>query len=136
MASGLARFCVPAFVLASGLILFQSRSARPMSMRTFLALRSKRVLVPWLFWTPVFLLLDWRYGQVGSLGPWLAFGPGHLYFLVLIAQLYVVFLFVPRDLRPLRWFALGAVVLQLALMTWRTYARLPSGVWVEHLFES
>jgi membrane-bound acyltransferase YfiQ involved in biofilm formation len=89
------------------------------------------VLLPWACCVPLFLALGVWQGdpplQSLDVGKWLALGPGHLYFLVLIAQLYVVFLALPRGVVPLRWATGGLVVLQLGLMAWRTYGPLPGG---------
>ncbi|HLG73081.1 MAG TPA: acyltransferase [Chloroflexota bacterium] len=127
-ASGLARFCVPAFVFASGFVLMHTYADRRRDPGAFLRRRWARVLVPWAWCVPLFLLLDVRRGDppltAVGIGRWLAYGPGHLYFLVLMAQLYVVFLLLPRG-RKLGWAALGLVLVQLALTAWRTYGRLP-----------
>jgi peptidoglycan/LPS O-acetylase OafA/YrhL len=125
--SGLARCCVPAFVFASGFALQRSMAGREIQAGAFLRKRMRRILLPWVACVPLFLWLDWRDGHVGPIGQWLAYGPGHLYFLLLAAQLSVVFVLVPRDARRLRWFAIGAVAVQLALGAWRTYAPLPGG---------
>lgn len=129
--SGLARFCVPAFVFASGFALFHTYGDRRVHTAEFLKRRWLRVLLPWLSCVPLFLVLDWQRGDTGedpaSVGRWLAFGPGHLYFLILVAQLYLVFLVLPRDTRRLRWAAAALVAAQLGLMAWRTYGPLPGG---------
>lgn len=128
--SSLARFCVPAFVFASGFALQRSSAGRAMDRGAFLGKRVRRILLPWAACVPLFLWVDSRAGPVGTLWQWLAFGPGHLYFLLLTAQLSVVFVFMPRDARRLRWFALAAVAVQLGLSAWRTYAALPASGWL------
>lgn len=129
--SGLARFCVPAFVFASGFVLFHSYQERALQAKAFLKRRWLRVLLPWTCCVPLFLALDALQGdpslQPGAVGTWLAYGPGHLYFLILIAQLYLLFLVLPRNPVRLRWATAGLVLLQVALMAWRTYGALPAG---------
>jgi peptidoglycan/LPS O-acetylase OafA/YrhL len=124
-ASELARFCVPAFVFASGFLLFHSYGQRPFKRAEFLKRRWLRVLLPWACCVPLFLLLDAGRGDPAlrpdAVGGWLASGPGHLYFLLLVAQLYLLFLVLPRDHVRLRWVTAGLVALQLGLMAWRSY---------------
>lgn len=126
----LSRFCVPAFVFASGLALTLAR-AREAGARAFAARRWSRVAVPWLVWVPVFALLGAWTGQIpwswAGAGSWLAYGGGHLYFLVLIAQLYAVFLFMPRSRRGLVLFGAVAIGFQVALGVYRTYLPQPQG---------
>ena len=123
----LARFCVPAFVFASGFLLAHVGQDRAIQLGPWLRRRWLRILGPWLCWTPVFLLADSLSGGTGPLGPWLAFGPGHLYFLLLMAQLSLLFPALPRHARRLGYWTAAAVALQLALMVWRTYGTLPGG---------
>ncbi|MGH7776356.1 MAG: acyltransferase [Candidatus Dormibacterales bacterium] len=120
-----ARFCVPAFVLMSGIVLQRAYGGRPRRPALFLRRRWLRVLVPWLVWTPVFYALAVATGGLpaapGALLRWAALGAGHLYFLVLIAQLYLVMLVMPRGRRGLAAFAAAAVAAQLALGWLHTY---------------
>jgi len=130
----LARCAVPAFVLASGLAL-RARSAGTQSTRgsaqSFLARRWRRTLVPWVMWAPVFVAVGLSSGSLAlspeRLGPWLAYGGGHLYFLLLMAQLYLVFLCLPRGRRALAVAAAAAVALQVALGALHTYGPAPVG---------
>ena len=131
LAIGLARFSVPAFVFASGLALYRSQGARPKDPRAFLTRRWSRTLVPWLVWVPAYLALDlWQ----GLLAPahvrdWLLSGGGHLYFLLLVAQLYLVLLFLPRSRRGLYAFAAAATILQLALDAAHAHGPLDGDRW-------
>jgi len=126
----LARFSVPAFVLASGFALRRAYG-RPDDAGGYLRRRALRTLVPWLAWVPVYAALDLVFGKVAAnphdLAVWLAYGPGHLYFLVLIAQLAVLLPFLPSGRGRLMAVAAALVLLQLALGALRTYAPLPSG---------
>jgi surface polysaccharide O-acyltransferase-like enzyme len=119
-----ARFSVPSFVFLSGLVLYRS-SCRPADRGRFLRRRWSRVLLPWLLWIPVFLAVDVWQGQVSTqaeqVGDWLASGPGLLYFLFAIAQLYLLLLILPRSRKWLLAFALAALALQLGLGLLHTY---------------
>lgn len=127
-ATALARFCVPALILASGFALHHAYG-RPADARAFLSRRVLRTLVPWLAWVPVYAAVDLAFGKVSldprSLVVWLAYGPGHLYFLVLVVQLAVLLPFLPVDRLRLAAVAAAALALQLALDTVRTYGSLP-----------
>jgi len=126
----LARFCVPAFLLASGLALSRAGARRP-DAGTFLGRRALRTLAPWLAWMPVFAVLDVVTGKVAAtprdLLVWLAYGPGHLYFLLLVAQLSLLVPLLPSRRGRLAALAAAAVALQLVLGALRTHAPLPSG---------
>jgi surface polysaccharide O-acyltransferase-like enzyme len=129
--SSLARFCVPAFVFASGFALFHAYRGRRLAPGAFLRKRWLRTLLPWACCAPLFLALDfWRRDpapEAEAVGRWLLQGGGHLYFLLLIAQLYLVFVLLTRVGPRLAWTAAGLVALQLALMAWRSYAPAPPG---------
>src|SRR5262249_5849908 len=97
---GVARFSVPTFVVLSGLVLYRGHGGRRRLPLSFIRRRLSRVVVPWLCWAPVFIVAALAEGKldadVGAVLRNLVLGPGHLYFLVLIAQLYVVMLVAPR----------------------------------------
>lgn len=124
--SELARFCVPAFVFASGFLLFHAYGQRPFRRGEFLKRRWLRVLLPWSCCVPLFMALDARQGDLSiapyAVGHWLASGPGHLYFLLLIAQLYLLFLALPRETNRLRIATAVLVALQLVLMAWHSHS--------------
>lgn len=121
---GLARFSVPAFVVLSGLVLYRGHQGRPRWPLAFIQRRLLRVVVPWLCWAPVFVAAAVVEGKldadVGAVLRNLVLGPGHLYFLVLIAQLYLVMLVAPRPGRPLLLFTIAALGLQLGFEVART----------------
>lgn len=126
---GLARFSVPAFVLLSGIVLGRSQRRNPDTL-AFLHKRTARVLVPWACAIPLFAFIAWRAGAVHdftSLVGWALSGPGHLYFLVLMAQLYMVFLVLPVSQRGLAMFTCLAMAAQLGLMWLHTYGPDMSG---------
>jgi surface polysaccharide O-acyltransferase-like enzyme len=119
-----ARFSVPAFLVASGLVVYRAygRPDRPVS---FLRRRWTRVLLPWLLWVPVYIGFYLVVGEV-TVSPkpvvdWLASGPGLLYFLLLIAQFYLLLLVMPRSRVGLALFAAGAFAVQLPLDWLHTY---------------
>lgn len=120
------RFCVPAFVLLSGLLLgIRGAPPRP---GPFLRRRLRRTLLPFAVWTPVYLAIGlWLTGDIepGGIRSWLGGGAGHLYFLLLIPQLYVAYLLWPRRLTPTLRLAVAAMALQLALGGLRLAAPMP-----------
>jgi surface polysaccharide O-acyltransferase-like enzyme len=139
----LARFCVPAFVLLTGLVLGFRYTGRRLG-GAFLLRRARRSLVPWLIWAPIFCIADlvWigTLSPTGSsLGSFLSGGAGHLYFLILVPQLYVLLLFWPVRRRPLLLLTAGAMLLQVGLSLVRLYVPLGSGVvaslMLDHGFE-
>jgi surface polysaccharide O-acyltransferase-like enzyme len=139
----LARFAVPAFVLLAGLVLGFRYGGERLGA-AFLLRRARRSLLPWVIWAPVFCVADilWVGGVSGSWGSVASFfsgGAGHLYFLVLVPQLYVVLLLWPRRGRALAWATGAAVAVQLALCLVRLYAPIPGGalhaVMLDHGFE-
>ena len=129
-AIALARFCVPALVLASGFALHRAYG-RPPDAGAFLRRRALRTVVPWLAWVPVYAAVDLLYGKLSAaprdLAVWLAYGPGHLYFLILVAQLALLLPFLPVRRGRLALLTAAALALQLVLGGLRSYGPLPSG---------
>jgi probable poly-beta-1,6-N-acetyl-D-glucosamine export protein len=132
-AAEFARFCVPAFIFCSGLLLYRAYG-RPDEPARFLRRRWLRTLLPWVAWIPVLALNDFLNGGLQAdardLRVWLAFGPGHLYFLFLVAQLYLLLLVLPRSRRGLVAFTSVALALQLTLDVLHTYGPPGPGFWV------
>lgn len=98
------RYAVPIFILLSGLVLYYSDMNKDkFSLITFYIKRVNKVFIPYLVWTLIFLIYNNRhelgkiYFSVGSflsdLGRNLLFGTGyyHLYFIVIILQLYLIY---------------------------------------------
>lgn len=124
------RFSVPVFVVLSGLLVGRQRveaSERGAYMRR----RLRRSLVPLVAWAPVYLAAGlWVTGSirpsVSAIGDWIEGGAGHLYFLALIPQLYLVGLMWPRQ-HP--WvIAAVAMAIQEALDLARLFVPVPGGV--------
>jgi surface polysaccharide O-acyltransferase-like enzyme len=121
------RFCVPAFVVLSGLLLGLRDGARERP-GAFLRRRLRRTLLPFLVWAPVYCAAGlWLTGDIagGAVGGWLLGGAGHLYFLLLVPQLYLAYLVWPRRLETTLWLAAGALALQLALGALRLAGPMP-----------
>jgi probable poly-beta-1,6-N-acetyl-D-glucosamine export protein len=139
----LARFAVPAFVMLTGLVLgFRYGDQRLGG--AFLLRRARRSLLPWLIWAPIFCVADilWVGGVTPSwsgLAAYVSGGAGHLYFLILVPQLYVLLLAWPARRRPLALVTAGALALQVALSVVRLYVPMGSGaahqLMLDHGFE-
>jgi len=126
-----ARFCVPAFVVLTGLVLAYRYGEQRLG-RDFLLRRARRSLVPFLIWAPVFCAVDvFLTGAVGmswhAVGDWFAGGAGHLYFLILVPQLYLLMLLWPTRRRAATILTAGAVLFQLTLCALRLYVPMPNG---------
>jgi peptidoglycan/LPS O-acetylase OafA/YrhL len=138
----LARVAVPLFVVLSGFLMTYGAQDRT-PWRTFATRRLARTLVPWLGWTPVYAAAGlFLTGEVPrslpGIGGWLSLGAGHLWFLVLVPQLYLLFLVWPRRARGLALAAALGLVVQTGLCVYRLYAPatdLLNGVFLDHGFE-
>lgn len=99
------RFAVPIFILISGLLLFASNTEYKgvKGYFTFLSRRLKKVFIPYLIWSFIYIIYNLR-NDLGSI--WLDKGAfllesakkllygsahAHLYFVVIIIQLYLLF---------------------------------------------
>ena len=121
-----ARFCVPAFVILTGTVLAYRYTGRPLGSR-FAQRRLARTLLPWLVWVPIYVVFDVMSGQLQPQAThvlaFLVQGAGHLWFLLLVPQFYLLFAVWPRRHR---WsVAGGALLLQTALCLIRLYVQLP-----------
>jgi len=127
------RFSVPAFMLLTGILLAYQYTGRPLGLQ-FMRRRAARTLIPWLAWVPVFLVFDLLTGTLRATPAAVSYqfgtGFGHLWYLLLIPQMYVVFAFWPR-----RWswsIAAGAMAVQTTLCIVRVFTVFPNG-WQEQL---
>lgn len=122
-----ARVSVPLFVVLSGMLLAH-RHRRVTNPASFWAKRLGRTLLPWLVWAGVYFAL--AVGLQGmSANPrstwgWWAGGAGHLYFLLLIPQLYLLYLIWPRGRRSSVVAAVVAMGVQLAFQLARVRLQL------------
>ena len=87
----LARFAVPLFILLSGMSLGFSRTN--VSYKSFIKSRCVKILAPYLFWSVVYWFLYHRGESVSSFVKSLFFGSSapHMYFIVIIFQLYLLY---------------------------------------------
>ncbi len=119
----LSRSGVSVFVLLSGVLLGYSNSRRR-PVLDFLKHRFWRIGLPWLVWAAawaaVFLFATNVWLGVPLPTPWhvadaLLYGPGYLYFLVLLGQLTLLAAVYPTKQSTRVWLAVAAAVWQLAL---------------------
>ena len=132
----LSRFAVPAFMLLTGVLLSYQYGDRDFLAADFLRRRFSRSLIPWLAWAPVYTVFGWflttdPLHSVTGVVNFLDYGAGHLWFLLLIPQMYLAFLVWPR--RNLWWWAAAAMALQTILCVYRLYGPMPIGA-VEQFF--
>lgn len=87
----LVRYAVPLFVLLSGLTLGFSKSSD--SPLLFFKVRFTKILLPYLFWSCAYWFVSYRHEGLASLGRALLRGGAapHLYFIVAILQLYLLY---------------------------------------------
>jgi len=122
------RFSVPVFMVLTGVVLGYQYLERPLGAG-FVRRRAARTVVPWLIWMPLYVLFDvFVISSVrqtpASVYTWVNQGAGHLWYLLLIPQLYILFAVWPRRRA---WLLVGpAFALQTALCVLRVYGPLPS----------
>lgn len=125
----LARPSVPLLVILSGLLLAPGES-RPPADASFWRRRLGRTLLPWLPWALVYFLVDVVFTNMapglGSSWGWWVGGAGHLYFLLLIPQLYLLLAIWPNSRRGQKWALLAAVLIQVGVQLVRVVATLPA----------
>jgi peptidoglycan/LPS O-acetylase OafA/YrhL len=122
----LARVCVPIFVILSGLLLTYLGQDR-MPLPVFLRRRLARSLLPWVVWMPIYTLIGLYLTQEVSPGlsgvvSWWLLGGGHLWYLILVPQLYIIFQLWPRGPRATAVLAAVALLVQTGLCLYRLYA--------------
>lgn len=124
----LARFCVPAFVLLTGLVLAWRYGEHRLD-GAFLLRRARRSILPFLVWAPVFCLAGvfWD-GEIarsaGAVRDWWSLGGGHLYYLILVPQLYLLLLLWPSHRRAAVALAGALLGVQVGIDTYRLYASI------------
>ncbi len=126
----LARVSVPLFVVLSGLLLAHASGATA-STRQFWGRRLRRTLLPWIPWAVVYFVLTVRFQGMSPLPAktwgWWAGGAGHLYFLLLIPQLYLLFWFWPKSARGATVAMVLAIGVQVAAQLARVLLPLHGG---------
>ena len=124
----LSRLAVPAFMVLTGVLLSYRQGDDTLDAAEFLGRRLSRSLLPWLAWAPFYTLTAWfvtgdtTHDLSGVVG-FLSYGAGHLWYLLLIPQMYVVYLVWPR--RRLWWWAGAAMLVQTVLCVYRLYGPMP-----------
>jgi surface polysaccharide O-acyltransferase-like enzyme len=124
----LSRLAVPAFMVLTGVLLSYQYGGERTDPRAFLRRRFSRSLLPWLVWAPVYALTGWLLtGDVpqntAGLITFFSYGAGHLWFLLLIPQMYLLYLVWPR--RRLWLWAFVAVAVQTGLALYRLSGPMP-----------
>lgn len=125
----LSRWSVPAFMLLTGVLLAHQYGGTDLHIGPFLQRRFGRSLLPWLVWAPIYAATGWLFtGNVphtaGDLGTFFSYGAGHLWFLLLIPQVYLLFITWPR--RHLWTWAVAAMAVQTGLSVYRLYGPMPT----------
>lgn len=121
-----ARVSVPVFVILSGLLLTYRRQDE-MPLAVFVRRRLGRSLLPWIVWVPVYALIGIYFTQevapnASGVVSWWLLGGGHLWYLLLVPQLYVLFQLWPRGPHATAALAVVAIALQTGLDLYRLYA--------------
>ncbi len=121
----LARFSVPMFLILSGFLLFQSElNAHFLPRSQFYHKRFQKILLPYILWTIFYsLLLHYYFNGLQNLNMvlpdlvrhlFLGNGFSHLYFVVIIIQLYLIYPFIRRSFQAHpRLFLLASFILSL-----------------------
>lgn len=105
-----ARFAVPAFILISGISLSFSKNDIPFS--EFLKKRTKKIILPYLFWCVIYYLYNNNFSlqNINAVDFFKGILTGsfavHLYFVVVMLQLYLIYFFLKRFIEKHRSHAL------------------------------
>lgn len=124
------RVSVPLFVVLSGMLLaYTHRQVGP--AREFWRQRLRRTLLPWLPWAVIYFVLTVLFSGM-SANPsqdwgWWTGGAGHLYFLILIPQLYLLYLVWPKTTRGAATAAVAAVLVQVTVQLLRVALPIHGG---------
>ncbi|KNY30035.1 acyltransferase [Pseudobacteroides cellulosolvens] len=96
----LIRYAVPMFIIISGFLLYNSDRNKEMGYLSFLAKRLNKILIPYFLWSAIYALYNFRGSiihdhSLGEIVPYylkhLLTGIDHLYFMVIIFQLYLLY---------------------------------------------
>lgn len=122
---------VPLFVILSGLLLSHNHPTIQAG-QPFWGRRLRRTLLPWIFWAPIYFALTVGFEGMSPAPAtdwgWWVGGAGHLYFLILIPQLYVLFLIWPKGRHSSVVAAGLAVGLQVGLQLARVLLPIHGGI--------
>lgn len=119
----LARVSVPLFVLLSGFLLAYGGQEH-LPLRRFLRRRLGRSLVPWVIWLPVYTIVGCLITHEVQPTPagvwyWWSLGGGHLWYLLLVPQLYIAYQVWPRSRWGIAVAGVLAVAVQIVLCGYR-----------------
>lgn len=115
------RYCVPLFFLLSGLSLALSKEEE--GYGSFLLGRAKKIVLPYLFWTLLYYLDQAEAWSWGELARDLLLGTAapHLYFIVALVQLYLLYFLLRRGMRKRPLLTVGIAFLLSLWMQWTVY---------------
>jgi len=127
--AGAARFSVPAFVLLSGLLIAYRTAP---TNGAWLRRRLSRSILPFAVWAPAFMFFGFVVPHAfprhsSDILSWISSGGGHLYYLLLAAQLSLLGMIRLPSAKRLLLVAVVSIAIQLGLDIWRLYLPLPSG---------
>ncbi len=133
----LSRFSVPAFLFISGYLYGRKYFAAPLDVKKFLTSRIHNILIPYLVWSAIYILMRIliNKGEVNAISPlnvaqMLLRGAasGHLYFIPLIFQFYLLFPilinFVRRNSHNMGFIVASVSVLGFILVALNSYLPL------------
>ncbi|MHB1500848.1 MAG: acyltransferase [Candidatus Dormibacteria bacterium] len=124
------RVSLPLFVILSGMFLAYTHAPGSPSS-AFWARRLSRSLLPWVPWAVVYFALTVIFQGMSPVPAqswgWWAGGAGHLFFLILIPQLYLLFVIWPKGPRGAMIAAAAAVLIQVGLQLLRVVLPIHGG---------
>jgi surface polysaccharide O-acyltransferase-like enzyme len=122
----LSRVAVPVFIILSGYLILQKDKTK--NYKEFLQRRFSRILIPFLFWTVVYFWWVSFWGHVKLTGQYVlqtlwSADIWHLYFLIIILELYLLAPFLVRftdkiSRRKQTVFFLGLILLSFVCAVW------------------
>jgi surface polysaccharide O-acyltransferase-like enzyme len=142
----LMRYAVPMFIIISGLLLYYSSSMKAFSYTQFLSKRFKKILFPYILWTIIYFIFKNRSVLLALLKRWdehalilsknLLLGTGypHLYFVIIILQLYLLFPIIKTLLEKYRYLTLILSLLTTVFFQTAIYLNLLGMVKLPKIF--